>query len=346
MQLLDQAGWPSNMGIGGLITISLGLLGLWLLVERFRRTTHAMAGGLHEDISLPHERTWELYHNDFSLCSKKTRVCLAELGIDYRSHPIDLIETGAYENLSRRFLKVNPAALVPVLVHEGHPIYESHEQLTYAAEHSGRRDVLTPEDPEQQALMEHWMHKTSLTGENPLTALEETAGNSVPGLTLPIFAAMIEHIPVRRIFVGVLFHRFPTRPLMFLAIKARGLKKLPTVKPMMTVLQRSRTAMHGHLDELEAALDASGGPWILGEQFCLSDVGMMVILDRLREVDWLDVFLTDQRPKVAAYWRALQERPSYAEGIAAFEHPTVTRGLDAIKRLKAQDAAFAAVWSG
>ena len=317
-----------------------------LLAERLRRTTHAMAGGLHEDISLPHEQAWELYHNDFSLCSKKTRVCLAELGINYRSHRIDLIETGAYENLSRRFLKVNPAALVPVLVHEGHPIYESHDQLAYAAAHSGRSQVLTPEDPQQQALVAHWVRKTSLIGETPLAALEATAGNAVPGLTLPIFAAMIEHIPVRRIFVGLLFHRFPRRPLMFLAMKARGLKKLPSIKPMMAILQRSRTAMHGHLDELEAALEASGGPWISGQAFSLADVGMMVILDRLREVDWLGVFLTEQRPKAAAYWRALQERPSYAAGIASFEHPTVTRGLDAIKRLKAEDPDFAAVWSG
>lgn len=334
------------MDVVWLVPIALGVLGLILLVERLRRTTHAMAGGLHEDISLPHEQAWELYHNDFSLCSKKTRVCLAELGINYRSHRIDLIETGTYENLSRRFLKVNPAALVPVLVHEGHPIYESHNQLAYAAAHSGRGHVLTPEDPQQQALMAHWVRKTSLIGENPLAALEETAGNAVPGLTLPIFAAMIEHIPVRRIFVGVLFHRFPRRPLMFLAMKARGLKKLPAIKPMMRVLERSRSAMHGHLDELEAALDASGGPWIVGERFSLADVGMMVILDRLREVDWLDVFLTEQRPKVAAYWQALQERPSYAAGIAAFEHPTVTRGLGAIKRLKAEDLDFAAVWSG
>ena len=133
---------------------------------------------------------------------------------------------------------------------------------------------------------------------------------------------------------------------MFLAMKALGLRKLPWIKPMMSVLQRSRTAMHGHLDELEAVLDASHGPWILGEQFSLADVGMMVILERLREVDWLEVFLIKERPKVAAYWQALQKRPSYATGIAAFEHPAVTRGLSAIKRLKAEDPAFAAAWSG
>ncbi len=38
----------------------------------------------------------------------KSRVCMAELGIPYQSHTIDLIETGAYENIRRPFLSVNP----------------------------------------------------------------------------------------------------------------------------------------------------------------------------------------------------------------------------------------------
>ena len=57
----------------------------WFLVERSHRKTSAMAGGLHEDITLPHTAEWELYHNSFSLCSKKLRVCLDELGLEYAS---------------------------------------------------------------------------------------------------------------------------------------------------------------------------------------------------------------------------------------------------------------------
>ena len=78
-----------------------------------------MTGGLRTDIHLPFSEEWELYHNDFSLCSKKTRVCLDELGIRYKSVHIDLIETGAYENISAHFLKLNPAGLVPLLIHNG-----------------------------------------------------------------------------------------------------------------------------------------------------------------------------------------------------------------------------------
>ena len=78
---------------------------------------------------------WTLYHNDFSLCSRKVRICLHETGLDYESKHIDLIETGKYEVASKEFLKINPSATVPVLLHNGRPIYESHEQIKYIFNH-------------------------------------------------------------------------------------------------------------------------------------------------------------------------------------------------------------------
>ena len=125
------------------------ILGLaaWYAWERSHRKTHAMPPGLQPDIDIPHTAEFELYHNAFSLCSKKTRVCLAELDIDHASHHIDLIETGSYKNLSRHFLAVNPQGVVPVLVHHGHPVYESHEQIRYAADHAGTdAEALVPHD--------------------------------------------------------------------------------------------------------------------------------------------------------------------------------------------------------
>ena len=120
-----------------LVLVLIAVLFVWWVWERSQRRTHAVPPGLQESISLPFDQDFELYHNAFSLCSKKTRVCLAELDIDHASHHIDLIETGSYENLSRHFLAVNPQGVVPVLVHHGHPVYESHEQIRYAADHAG-----------------------------------------------------------------------------------------------------------------------------------------------------------------------------------------------------------------
>ena len=162
----------------------------------------------------------------------------------------------------------------------------------------------------------------------------------MPGLTLPIFVAMIQDIGYRKIFEGLLFHRIKRRAAMFLMFKFRGLDGLASMGAIVGVVAKSRTAMHAHLDELEAALASSDGPWIVGTQFTLADVGMMVILERLAEVDWLGVFLTPERPRVQAYWEALKARPSYATAIAAHDHPAVARGRARIVAAKADNPEF------
>ena len=325
------------------LLIAAFVLCLWYLWEAHHRKTRAMSGGLHKEISLPHEHPWELYHNNLSLCSKKIRVCLDELGINYKAHHIDLIETGAYQTLSRPFLKVNPAASVPVLVHNGHPVYESHDQLIYAAAHSDTPNALVPIEEEKRHLMNHWVHKSSVTGDDPIAGAHQTAGNAVPGLTLPLFATMIETIPTFNILEGLLFHRIKKRALYFLGLKLKGARNLP--KQAIEIINDSRAAMHTHLDELESALNIYQGDWITGEQFTLADVGMMVIFERLKEADWLDVFVTDDRPKVKTYWQALQTRASYQSAIAEFDHPTVSRGTQRIIELKGADEGFRAPYA-
>jgi len=331
----------------GLFVIAiLGLTGLWWW-ERRQRKTHPVPPGYQADIELPHRQEFELYHNALSLCSMKSRVCLAELGIPYESHHIDLIETGAYENIRRPFLRVNPGGTVPVLVHDGHPIYESHEQIRYAAEHAPAGAAsLVPADPALRERMEYWIDRSSLT-DDPIAHGDESAGNAVPGLTLPIFAAMIDRIPYWKILEGLLFHFDRKRPLIFLTFKFRQLNKLHELVPAMKILGRSRKQMARHLDALEEQLRASGGPWILGEFFSLADVSWLVIFERLAQVDSLHVFVGAQRrPECAEYWERLKKRPSYQQAILDHSHPTIEYGTRRIREAKQAQPALRAALEG
>lgn len=315
--------------------------------ENARRGTHPVPPGHRPEIAIPHEREFELYHNAFSLCSMKDRVCLAELGIPYASRPVDLIETGSYENIRSAFLAVNPGGTVPVLVHRGNPIYESHEQIRYAADHAPPGSPrLTPEDPALREGMQRWIDRSSIT-EDPLAQGDASAGNAIPGLTLPLFAAMIEGIPYRRILEGLLFHFDKRRPLMFLAFKAAGVARFGRLSQAVRILARSRSQMGLHLDSLEKQLAESGGPWILGGTFSLADVSWLAIFERLEQVDADHVFLGEERrPGCAAYWARLQARPSYREAIRGHGHPTVARGTQRLREAKASDPALRALLEG
>jgi glutathione S-transferase len=301
------------------------------------------AGGLHPEIDLPYTQEWELYHNSFSLCSKKLRVCMAELGLPYQSHHVHLIETGCYENVGRRYLAVNPAGTVPVLVHRGHPVYESHDEIVYAARHAGPRGrELLPgdDDPEAKAIVHHWTDCASLRG-NPIQGLGERAGHCVPGLTLPIFATMVRSIPYPEIFRGLLTHPNKERPLVFATLKLFTVRGLPKLPPAMKLLRNSRRHMEGHLDALGEQLEGQGGAWIAGDRFTLADVSWVVILDRLAEADWADRFWSGgRRPAVAAYWERLQARPSYRTEILEARCPITEKGIEDVKRAKAGDPAL------
>jgi len=319
----------------------------WWAWEKAHRRTHPVPGGLQPDIEIPHEQEFELYHNALSLCSMKSRACLAELGIPYKSHPIDLIETGAYENIRRGFLAVNPGGTVPVLVHDGHPVYESHCQIRYAAEHAPPGSpALVPENLSLRDKMEYWIDRSSITGD-PLNRGDESAGNAIPGLTVPIFAAMIDRIALWKILEGALFHFDKRRPFVFLTLKLLGLEKLNRIAPAIKAIARSHRQMRAHLDALEQQLQKSGGPWILGSVFSLADVSWLVIFQRLVQVDSLDVFLGEgRRPACAAYWARLRERPSYRRAILDHAHPAIEYGTRRLREAKAADPALRAALEG
>jgi len=318
--------------------VGIGSLGGWYLWERSHRVTHPMEGGLHADISVPYTDEFELYHNALSLCSKKARICFDELGVPYKSHHIDLIETGSYENIGRAFLAVNPSGILPVLVHKGHPVYESHDIIRYAAEQAGgNTNPLIPSDPQKAKVMDVWVDKASLKGDDPMAGMTISAGNTVPALTVPMFASMIEDIPTTRILEGLLFHRLKIRPLMFLMLKRSKLKGLPQQERMRSVIKMGINHMRDHLQALEQQLNSSGGPWIVGDQYTLADVSWTVIFARLEEGDYLDFFLDEGAlPHVTCYWQAIAARPSYQTAIRDHTHPTMTRGLDRLRMAKAE----------
>jgi glutathione S-transferase len=242
---------------------------------------------------------------------------------------------------------VNPGGTVPVLVHDGHPIYESHAQIRYAAERAPAGSPrLTPDEPALREQMDYWIDRSSLT-HDPLRHGDQSAGNAVPALTIPLFAAMIDRIAYWKIAEGLLFHFDKMRPGVFLMMKIRGLSRLGGIKPMMEVLERGRAHLGTHLDALEAQLEASGGPWILGERFSLADVSWLVVFERLVQADALHVFTGDGlRPACTAYWERLKARPSYREAILEQGHPTIEHGTRRLKEAKAADPALRVALEG
>jgi glutathione S-transferase len=321
-----------------IVGVFVFLMFMWL-IERRHRKFKEVGSGFQERIELGHDQEFELYHNSLSLCSMKVRVCLDECGLKYKSHHIDLIETGQYENIRREYLQVNPQGTVPVLVHHGHPIYESHDQISYLGEEFGESG-LWPTDVKEHGTVAFWIDQTALNDSNDIMS-SATAGHSIPGLTTPLFSAMVASIPTWKILEGVLFHFDKKRPMAFLVMKLLGIKRFHLIKPALAYYQQGIVKIQEHLDELQKQLEQSGGPWIMGDDFTLADVGWVPIFVRLEQIDVLPHLLASEKFQVSqAYYEALKSRPSYQSSILDHQHPAVLEGTRRIVRAKSENPAL------
>jgi glutathione S-transferase len=281
-------------------------------------TSTSPKGGHYASIDLPFDEPLELYANGFSLCSAQVRLCLAEKKLEYKLNHIHLIETGWYQSCSPEFKKINPGATVPVLVHNGHPIYESKSQIEYLCDKfEGGGDLRPPPDAPSKWVHTYVLKNIKIGGVDP-----ETMGNCIPGLTMPIFAAMIPEIPVSKIVWGLRHHPNKERCFFFLLLKLLG-STFIRLPPIHNMVRASREAMSEHLNDLDGLL-ADKREWILGSKFTLTDVGMVPIFERMSVACW-DHLWADL-PHVVQYVARLRARSSYKTAMQDAELPSVKMG--------------------
>ena len=105
-------GWDPNL------TVVIATLLLLALLGGCRRR-RKMVQLFKEDIKTSEVLAWKgvhLFHFSGSSCSQKTRIVLNLKGIEWVSHPINLLKA---ENYSQWYLGINPRGLLPALVHNG-----------------------------------------------------------------------------------------------------------------------------------------------------------------------------------------------------------------------------------
>lgn len=285
---------------------------------------------------------WILYHNCFSLCSRKVRLCLEELEIDYKQEHIDLIETGKYEVASKNFLRINPGATVPVLLHEGYPIYESHEQIYYLTKESSLSFII-PSAEDEKKLMDYWVKKSSMVGD-PMENQHIYAGNCIGALTFPLFASMIKFIKMNKILAGLISHPLKIRVFLFIILKIFGYKAFSTSSPIRKLINRALKNINDHLHELDNHLKTNGKNWIINNSFTLADISWAVILHRIEEVGWDDILFRD-KTFLKDYFKKVKAKQSFKSSIINYDHEILDEGKTILKSKIKEDQNLKSLFS-
>ena len=231
----------------------------------------------------------ELYHSTHSTCSQKVRICLAEKGLAWTGHHLNLRR---FDQLQPEFLALNPVGLVPVLVDGGQVLTESRIINEYL-EDAYAQPRLSPKGAHARARMRLW---TKYADEEATEAvkLPSFVKNIQPELQrMPRAEALaaIERIPDPHI-------RERWRKAATGGISADDLK--PSIARL--------TEMVEHMDR--ALQDAR---WLAGDEYSLADIDIAPFVQRFVRVDLFG--LVAARPRVNDWYARMTSRPAYASAM-------------------------------
>ncbi|MDA1327270.1 MAG: glutathione S-transferase family protein [Proteobacteria bacterium] len=233
----------------------------------------------------------ELYDFPNSICAQKVRMTLLEKGLDCKKHDVNLFKSAQYDP---EYLKLNPKGYVPTLVHDGKAIRESNLICEYLNE-MFPDPPLAPSDPAERAHMRLWGK-----------AVDE---GLFEGAAVLSFSAMFrermkqqteEQRQQRYRNVGD-----PARRDRYKSTYEEGVES--------PYVFRGIAAFEIAFKGMDEAL-AGGADWLVGDMFSLAEINLAPMVARLEYLTLLDPFLAG-RPAVRAWWRRVQDRPSYRDEI-------------------------------
>lgn len=227
---------------------------------------------------------YKLYNAPQSTCSQRVRFVLNAKDLPFDEVKLNLLEG---DQLKPDYLKINPNGVVPTLDHDGAIVIDS-TVITEYLDEVEPDGSFTPEDPILRARMRTLMHYID---EMPAASVRVPTFNlaflpSFQKMSREAFVAMAESKPIRREFMLTM-----------------GQTGFPKVE-MDNHLGRLRRSY----ERMDAEIEKSGGPWLLGKDITLADVAVMPALVRMHDLgmaDWQDL------PRVVAWFDNIRAHPAF-----------------------------------
>lgn len=238
---------------------------------------------------------FELYHNDMSVCAAKVRMVLAEKGMEWKGH---LLNLRVGDQQKPEYLKLNPNGVVPTLVHDGRVVIESTVICEYLDDLSPEPS-LRPRDPYARARMRLWTKQ-----------LDEGV-HAATGTVSTCVAFRHQHLKKTPEELKRYFDNIPQAERRERLQKAveYGMDS-PTFAPALRRFDKLLADMERALGEAD---------WLAGDGYSLADIAYTPYVVRLAHLGLDDMIKS--RPRVAAWKDRLFARPSYKTAVADWFNP-------------------------
>src|SRR6478735_3496027 len=229
-----------------------------------------------------------LHHAWRSSASRRVRLCLAEKGLEFRSHLVDMT---SLEHHSPEYLKINPNGVIPTLILEdGRSLYESGTICEYLDE-AYPEPPLRPADPYERAVMRNWIrHVDERIGNLIIFNWVHSLAKAAAKWSDEELAEHLKKVPSKE------------RQEAWM----RAARKPYTEEERAT----ARGKLVAMLDKMEDTMRQT--KWLAGDAYSIADIAVVPFIKRIDEEIAPDEMKPARHPRVADWWAKIQARPAFA----------------------------------
>jgi glutathione S-transferase len=239
----------------------------------------------------------ELYHFAFSTCSQKVRLVLAEKGLEFESHEVDLMAGGQHDP---EYVKLNPRHVVPTLVHDGQVLIESSAIIKYLDD-TFPDPPMRPAEPLGRYAVERWILYVdgALHPAAPIVTFAIGPRNLILQQPEEVREANLAAIPDSSA-------RTTRRSVIEHGVQA------PEFAGALGVFLDA-------LDQMDREL--ANAKWLSGDRFGLADATLLPYVLRLEHLGMDPLLERRARPGVADWLARVKALPSYDTAVEAWTVP-------------------------
>jgi ganglioside-induced differentiation-associated protein 1 len=231
----------------------------------------------------------ELYHHGSSVCAAKVRFALAEKRLEWEGHYLDIL---AGEHFNEEFLKLNPKAMVPVLIHDGRVLTESTLICEYL-ETVFPSPALYPTDPYAAYRARLWTK-----------AVDEDLHPACSAIT---YVVSHRHTIMRTGTAS--FEEFLRAPSNE-SLEARKLKWQWLQHGLDAPGAADRIRLYDrYLRKMDGAL--AGHDWLIGNAFSIADVALAPYVNRLAMLGMHAMWENGRLPEVERWFGQIRQRDTF-----------------------------------
>lgn len=249
-----------------------------------------------------------LYHHGSSVCAAKVRFSMAEKGLEWEGVYIDILKGDQFKP---EYLKINPKAVVPTLVHDDLVIPESTVICEYL-DHIEPETSLHPTDPWEYAQVRYWTK-----------AVDEELHPACGAIT---FACSHRHTIISNMSKDELEEFLSSTPDQSVTVDWRSMKMAIVRQGFDAVGVKEKVKLNDtFLHKMEDALQDQD--WLVANRFSIADIALTPYVNRLAMMSLTGMWANGRLPKVEQWFDRIKARPAFTSSMLEWVPEALTNQL-------------------